>query len=855
MFDLPDVDEEATAPRAAQGSITSFAFDYDPLCLHSSPTASLATSSKSPQPSTSAYHPTPPSPQPSTSAHHPTPHTSVELEPYAPQSQSQMSSSLSSPSSSIITGPAHLSQYQHEEEIASDADSYEDCEVDNEEEEVNPVAPCRNFVNKNKKTRARKSKSFKIASHIKQKRGKGLSHQIHHAAGLTKCVTKANQKAQGQSVHKDSLDLHSVFGLLSSKWKGPETVALPPRLDLRTASLDHGDNVDLLEKIIDALNYVHAVQNVVFYQVGNLIVSSSRDGTKRKDKAKQLAEMLYSKKIREYKELLVLHAEGGLQVDNKRPCKICMSALKSSSPTEGGHCCLVDLLSTFISARYNNMSERSLTRMARCAEILGPAALDQLCLPFATIHPCMFLEAVQEFVPTLLDRAAFGEGLSTDSIFVKEINPAQYKVFEVYVCDIYFPDGDGLIVKRPLDRQLLDFAGVSMNTEIAFRFEGLDAPEMETGVKRFPNKNTKIPDLECYPGNNALRYVRRIVSSSVSDKLKLRCKVDGKGKAFKGFHGRLICRPMVLVKLGEWEDLGELLLSQGLVYLYPAFGVCPTYARAMLKAKSFGLGLFEFPPKVLAKMIPRDFRNSIADHPAVRLEDGERVYTISNLRGSGRKIMDAEKLLCIRPSKLENAGDGLFLEPHAATIKANDIICLYNYKTHATPPARADRDYLVEVEDKGKSLFVDGDSHAIFFGPMANDKEFTAAFKAIDFGESGGGSRGSSRHTIHKDLLDSCWWNSFGQYRHLSNCKFSRVGARTYVKAAKDLPPSTEPTELFVGYGIRNFWITALQDAFAKPGNDLTEFEKFLKGCAAKLAKCEKSVICQQMFGGGGLKV
>ena len=82
--------------------------------------------------------------------------------------------------------------------------------------------------------------------------------------------------------------------------------------------------------------------------------------------------------------------------------------MKSSSPTEGGHCCLVDLLSTFISDKYNNMSERSLARMARCAEILGSAALDQLRLRSVGIHPYMFLEAIQEFFPTLLDRAAFG---------------------------------------------------------------------------------------------------------------------------------------------------------------------------------------------------------------------------------------------------------------------------------------------------------------------------------------------------------------------------------------------------------------------------------------------------------------
>ena len=138
------------------------------------------------------------------------------------------------------------------------------------------------------------------------------NHQNRHADGMTKCVTKANQLTQGLPVHKDSLDLHSVFSLLLSAWKGFETVALSPSLDLRTASLNHGDNEDLLQKIVDALNYVHDVQNVVFYQVGHAMVSSSQDGTKRKDKVKELAEMLYSKKICEYKEFLALHAEGGL---------------------------------------------------------------------------------------------------------------------------------------------------------------------------------------------------------------------------------------------------------------------------------------------------------------------------------------------------------------------------------------------------------------------------------------------------------------------------------------------------------------------------------------------------------------
>ncbi|XP_065071039.1 uncharacterized protein LOC135695789, partial [Rhopilema esculentum] len=260
----------------------------------------------------------------------------------------------------------------------------------------------------------------------------------------------------------------NIFQLDLPYYGCADVVLIPEGIDLSNHSWDEENNAEL-DVLIAALNYSHAVRNRIFWQVGRFLVhSSSCLGTSRDEVALRLGKRVFQKRQEEYEQLL-----------RSCGCNMCLRAVPGPH-SRGNHCCQVDSRARLINIRYANTSTRSLQRMLRLAEGLGPTP-DLLRFFNVTLPIGFFATAVEDCLPACLKNIAIGSFLDVPSYLLYDfplVEDGRWVKVPLDVC--FFPDADGITIDR-YERN--DFVAVFSAPSVRFRLEGLDAPEMDTSVK------------------------------------------------------------------------------------------------------------------------------------------------------------------------------------------------------------------------------------------------------------------------------------------------------------------------------------------------------------------------------------
>ena len=710
------------------------------------------------------------------------------------------------------------------------------------------------------------SRAFGIGCHSSKDRY--LASLKHSATRTNETCSKLSVEAQQGHVYDmpPPVSSDTMFQLELSSLESLDEILIPEGVDVSRCSWDETTNADL-DVLVKALKYSDCVQNEVFWRIGRFICKSSSKSTLRDEKAADLAKRLQEKKVEEYQHLLALCG-----------CDRCRS-VDPERPIEGLHCCRIDSRARNLNDRFTNTSKRSLVRMAAIAADLGPAP-HKLGYTRLTMSPSMFLETAHNFLPRFLNDIAIGSSLPVPDVLMYDFPPDdQCRWVDVPLDKIFFPDADGLVVDRFEDPLFVQLFG---SPKANFRFEGIDAPEMNTAIRYLKGKGDRRSTWEACVGHNSLRYLRRILDSASCDKVRIIPRLDSQGRIDKGFYGRFIVR--VLFKehgSASWADLGEKLLLRGMAFVYPVFGIPNRYARATRTAQDKHLGLFEHPKEVLRAILPWECRErnradkeraekSEEDGESGECRDGEKraarkegktvdimldapnqhgtMCRISCPRGLPNELLAMERNLRVGISGLEGAGEGLFLEPQEKEVPKGTRLCLYLDKLVNLESPSSSGDYSISVAVNAVTGIADAEEcHDIFFGPKCNDKSFVDTILSIDYNvPQGRSTRGIS--TLNPTSLDSMFSLRKKYQASSSNCKFSIFPPYTFVETTKPIPAHTR-TELFVPYGLHEYWVTKLQKALKAGPNFANGFEEQLHNIAVKLKNCSAtSEVCRKAF-------
>ena len=118
-------------------------------------------------------------------------------------------------------------------------------------------------------------------------------------------------------------------------------------------------------------------------------------------------------------------------------------------------------------------------------------------------------------------------------------------------------------------------------------------------------------------------------------------------------------------------------------------------------------------------------------------------------------------------------------------------------------------DYSISVAVNAVTGIGDAEEcHNIFYGPKCNDKSFVDTILSIDYNVPQGRST-RCISTLNPTTLDSMFSQRKKYQASPSNCKFSISPPYTFVETTKPIPAHTK-TELFVPYGLHEYWVTKL---------------------------------------------
>eukprot|EP00794_Sanderia_malayensis_P010479 gene10480-11578_t len=123
-----------------------------------------------------------------------------------------------------------------------------------------------------------------------------------------------------------------------------------------------------------------------------------------------------------------------------------------------------------------------------------------------------------------------------------------------------------------------------------FRLEALDAPELDDVVE-YRDARNRCSYRSCL-GYKALRLVRRLLDEATEARILVR--LDSAGLPVRGAHGRIVCRLECCIG-GDWTDVGQRLITEGLVFLYPIFGLREAYVESARYAVDRRSGLVLYP--------------------------------------------------------------------------------------------------------------------------------------------------------------------------------------------------------------------------------------------------------------------